>query len=85
MEQVVYILDKGGHPLMPTKRFGKVRRMMKEGQAVPVCYHPFTIRLTYETPHYLQKEALEQDPEIDFLRELEQDVTAEQKAGETPS
>ena len=26
----VYVLDKDGQPLMPTQRFGKVRRMLRD-------------------------------------------------------
>ena len=26
----VYVLDKNGQPLMPTKHFGKVRRMLRD-------------------------------------------------------
>lgn len=44
----VYVLDSSGNPLMPTTRYGKVRRMLKSGQAVAVRTKPFTIRLTYE-------------------------------------
>ena len=29
----VYVLDMNGNPLMPTKRFGKVRRMLRDGLA----------------------------------------------------
>lgn len=43
----VYVLDPDGKPLMPTTRYGKVHRMLKTGQAVPVTTVPFTIRLTY--------------------------------------
>lgn len=43
----VYVLDKEGNPLMPTKRYGWVRRALKSGRAVPVQTVPFTIRLTY--------------------------------------
>lgn len=48
MERVVYILGMDGKPLMPTKRFGKVRRMLKSGLAKAVTTLPFTIQLTYE-------------------------------------
>lgn len=44
----VYVLDSSGSPLMPTTRYGKVRRMLKTGQAVAVNTKPFTIRLTYD-------------------------------------
>ena len=50
----VYILDKHGKPLMPTTRFGHVRRLLKEGKAVAVNNSPFTIRLKYESTHYTQ-------------------------------
>ena len=39
---------------MPTRRLGKVRRMLNSGQAVIINYEPFTIRLTYETTNYIQ-------------------------------
>ncbi len=39
---------------MPTRRFGKVRRLLREGQAKVVCRNPFTIQLLYETTHYTQ-------------------------------
>lgn len=43
----VYVLDPERNPLMPTTRYGKVRRMLKSGQAKPVRNLPFTIQLTY--------------------------------------
>lgn len=33
---MVYVLNKNGQPLMPTKRYGKVRRLLKSGQAVVI-------------------------------------------------
>ncbi len=42
---LVYVQDKNGNPLMPTKRLGKVRRWLKSGRAEVVTYEPFTIRL----------------------------------------
>lgn len=44
----VYVLDKTGRPLMPTTRYGKVRRMLKSGLAKVKTRLPFTIQLTYE-------------------------------------
>lgn len=44
----VNVLDINGEPLMPTTRFGKVRRMLKSGQAKVVQKSPFTIKLLYE-------------------------------------
>ena len=51
---VVYVLDKDGNPLMPTKRFGHVRRMLKSGQAKVVSTKPFVIQLQYEPTKYTQ-------------------------------
>ena len=47
-EQYVYILDVNGNPLMPTRRFGKVRRMLMDGLAKVVNKDVFTIQLLYE-------------------------------------
>ena len=59
----VYVLDMDGNPLMPTKRFGKVRRMLKSGQAKVVSTVPFTIRLTYQTKtHVTQPVTVGIDP-----------------------
>ena len=44
----VYVLDKNGQPLMPTQRFGKVRRLLRDKKAKVVRSCPFTIRLLYE-------------------------------------
>ena len=44
----VYVLDKNGQPLMPTSRFGKVRRLLRDKKAKVVRSCPFTIRLLYE-------------------------------------
>ena len=45
---LVYVLKQNGQPFMPTERFGKVRRLLKEGKAKVVRREPFTIRLFYE-------------------------------------
>ena len=44
----VYVLDMNGQPLMPTSRFGKVRRLLRDNKAKVVKRCPFTIRLLYE-------------------------------------
>ena len=51
---MVYVLDKNGHPLMPTERYGKVRRMLKEGKSKVVKRCPFTIQLLYDTGSEVQ-------------------------------
>ena len=50
----VYVVNKHHKPLMPTYRFGHVRKLIKEGKAVPISKNPFTIRLKYETPDIVQ-------------------------------
>ena len=55
---MVYVLDKDGNPLMPTKRYGKVRHLLKDGRAVVVRRDPFTIRLTYDSGKHTQPVSL---------------------------
>lgn len=47
--KVVYVLDLNGERMMPTKRFGKVRRLLKAKLAKVVTCKPFTIKLLYQT------------------------------------
>ena len=51
---MVYVINKQGTPLMPTERFGKVRRMLKNSLAHVVCRIPFTIQLDYDTTEITQ-------------------------------
>lgn len=44
----VYVLDINSRPLMPTKRFGKVRRMLRDGKAKVIRKEPFIIKLLHE-------------------------------------
>lgn len=46
---MVYVISKDGQPLMPIRRHGKVRRLLKRKKAKVVCREPFTIRLLVET------------------------------------
>ena len=55
---MVYVQNKEGNPLMPTTRYGKVRRMLKDGLARVVCREPFIIRLNYETTDFTQPVSL---------------------------
>lgn len=54
MSFIVYVLNNNGQPLMPTKRHGKVRRLLRSGQAKVVNSCPFTIRLLYRTGNEIQ-------------------------------
>lgn len=44
----VYVISKDGQPLMPTSRFGKVRRLLRDKKAKVISRCPFTIKLLYE-------------------------------------
>ena len=50
----VYVLDINGNPLMPTQRFGKVRRLLKSNKAKVISKSPFTIQLLYDSENYVQ-------------------------------
>ncbi len=43
---------------MPTKRHGKVRRLLRDGLAIVVRREPFIIRLTYDSTTYTQSVSL---------------------------
>ena len=59
---MVYVISKDGQPLMPTKRSGKVYRLLKNKQAKVVNRCPFTIQLLYEpTTNVVQEVVLGQD------------------------
>lgn len=51
---MVYVLNKDGQPLMPTSRYGKVRRLLKSNKAKVVKRCPFTIKLMYESTTHTQ-------------------------------
>lgn len=51
---MVYVLNINGQPLMPTNRYGKVRHLLKDGNAVVVNRCPFTIKLLYSSTNYTQ-------------------------------
>lgn len=51
---MVYVKSKTGHPLMPTRRYGKIRRLLKENKAKIVKRCPFTIQLLYDAEENVQ-------------------------------
>ena len=51
---MVYVKSITGQPLMPTKRHGFVRRLLKSGRAKVVQRCPFTIQLLYESGNETQ-------------------------------
>ncbi|MCL5032812.1 MAG: RNA-guided endonuclease IscB [Thermotogae bacterium] len=58
---MVYVISKSGKVLMPTKRYGKVRRMLKSGMAKVVKRTPFTIQLLYDSEEYTQETTVGMD------------------------
>ena len=54
----VYVISKFGQPLMPTQRFGKVRRLLKNKQAKVMRRCPFTIKLLYEPESLIVQEVV---------------------------
>ena len=52
---MVYVISKDGQPLMPTTRYGKVRRLLKSKQAKVINRCPLTIKLLYETTSFVQE------------------------------
>ena len=55
---VVYVISKNGQPLMPTKRSGKVYRLLKTKKARVVRRCPFTIQLLYELETLIVQEVI---------------------------
>lgn len=53
-QNYVYVQDIDGTPLMPTKRFRKVRLLLKNGKAKVVSHDPFTIKMCYNVGKEIQ-------------------------------
>lgn len=64
---MVFVLSIEGKPLMPTKRHGKVRRLLKQGLAKVVKAKPFTIQLLYKTTTYTQNITLGIDSDYNYI------------------
>ena len=52
---MVYVINKNGQPLMPTKNHAKVRILLKNKKAKVIKTCPFTIQLAYDSTHYTQE------------------------------
>ena len=52
---------------MPTERFGKVRRLLRDGLAVVVNREPFTIKLLYDSSTFVQQITLGVDAGYEFI------------------
>lgn len=64
---MVYVTNRQGKALMPTDRYGKVRRLLKSGLAHVVCRIPFTIQLDYDTTEITQSITLGIDAGSKFI------------------
>ncbi|WP_434576884.1 RNA-guided endonuclease IscB [Thermoanaerobacterium thermosaccharolyticum] len=64
---MVYVISKEGKPLMPTKRHGKARHLLKDGKAKVIRIKPFTIQLLYDTTKYTQPVTLGIDSGYDHI------------------
>lgn len=58
----IYILNKDGAPLMPTKRKAHVQKLLRHGKAAIVNKQPYTVRLKYQSPGICQSLYGGQDP-----------------------
>ena len=64
---MVYVLNSNNKPLMPTSRYSKVRRLLKQKKAIVVNREPFTIKLLYETKEIVQPITLGVDSGSKFI------------------
>ena len=54
VDTYVYVQASDGTPLMPTKRFNHIQKLLKQGRARVVEHVPFVIRLKYNGPKNTQ-------------------------------
>lgn len=54
----IYVLDIHGKPLMPTRRAGRVRRLLRDGRARIAGHAPFTVQLLYQSTSFTQPVSL---------------------------
>ena len=64
---MVYVTNRQGKALMPTDRYGKVRRLLKSGLARVARHIPFTIQLDYDTTEITQPITLGIDAGSKFI------------------
>ena len=60
-QDYVYVVGNDGKPLMPTEKFGMVRWMLDTAKATVLRRQPFTIKLNYESTHYVQSVSVGMD------------------------
>ena len=62
MPDLIYVLDKNGKALMPTRRKRHVAKMLDKGEAKIVSHVPYTIQLLRESTHYTHPLCFGTDP-----------------------
>lgn len=60
-KSMVFVIGKDGRPLMPTRRYRKVRIWLKQGKAKVVRRKPFTIQLLFEAGNQVEDLTLGMD------------------------
>ena len=78
----VYVVGNDDKPLMPTKQFGMVRWMLETAKATVLRRQPFTIRLNYETTHYVQPVSVGMDTGYAHMAVSASTETAELYSGQ---
>ena len=56
--QMVYVQDTDGKPLIPTQRHARVKKLLRNKEAVVVRKNPYTIRLKTNKKRYVQHVSL---------------------------
>lgn len=64
---LVYVISKEGQPLMPTKRFGRVKGLLKSKQATIISHKPFVIQLNYNSTEFIQPLTMGADTGAKFI------------------
>lgn len=67
MLDIIYVRDKDGNPLMPSRRFRHFRKLIEEGKATKIKSKPYIVQLNYETPGITQPICLGMDPGRDNI------------------
>lgn len=78
----VYVVGNDDKPLMPTNE-GTARWMLKTGKATVLRRQPFTIRLNYESTHYVQPVSVGMDTGYEHMAVSASTETAELYSSQT--
>ena len=59
---IIYVQDKSGRPLMPTRRTRHIAKLLRKGMAYVVSRKPFVIRMRYNVGSKVQPLYGDTDP-----------------------